>query len=117
MIGDTCKKKKCKLWKKYGEGCPDYIETQWESEENGMRTTKTIADCAPKRNTLLLMKIWAQLTANQRLIEQHRNLTDRQVKNETAVINSFVDYAAKNHMPLQALDIGYITNSNNLLEQ
>jgi hypothetical protein len=109
IVTDTCTHRKCKLWKKYGENCPNYIETQWKKEENGVMQSKTINDCAPKRNTMLLLKIWHQLIENQRLIEQHRNLTDRQVRNEAAVINSFANFAARSN--LQGMDIAYITNN------
>lgn len=61
-----------------------YMTTVWEnSEQPG--ATKLVEDCAPKRNTLLLMEYSARAIGIQRDYEQQRNKYDELI-NTLAVI-------------------------------
>jgi len=81
---DTCIRELCPWWTEYEAKCPMYITTVWEnSEEPG--ATKVIEDCAPKRNTLLLMEYSSRAIGIQKDYEQQRNKYDELI-NTLAVI-------------------------------
>ena len=85
MVKDTCKKEQCPWWQQHESNCPMYMTTVWEnSEEAG--ATKIIEDCAPKRNTLLLMEYSARAVGMQQDYEQQRNKYDKLIRNLSEII-------------------------------
>lgn len=97
MISNTCKKEECKWWKEYKEDCPMYMTTVWNnSDEPG--TTKIIEDCAPKRNTIMLMEYSSRALGIQQDYEEQRNKYDKLIKDMSLIIlelekkNKTVDY-------------------------
>jgi len=97
VISNTCKKEECKWWKEYKEDCPMYMTTVWNnSDEPG--TTKIIEDCAPKRNTIMLMEYSSRALGIQQDYEEQRNKYDQLIKDMSLIIlelekkNKTVDY-------------------------
>lgn len=85
MISNTCKKEECAWWKEHKESCPMYITTVWNnSDEPG--ATKIIEDCAPKRNSLLLMEYSSRAVGIQQDYEEQRNKYDKLIKDMSLVI-------------------------------
>jgi len=74
---DTCDTK-CKFWKKYGEHCPNYIESAWRSADSN--EFKRVKDCAPKRTFLMLQSIENRLLAIEKQINGFKNVIDTKVK-------------------------------------
>ena len=82
---DTCSKENCPWWKIDQERCPMYIETTWtDSEQAG--TTKIVSDCAPKRNTVMLMEYSSRAIGMQQDYEEQRNKYDALIKNLAEVV-------------------------------
>ncbi|MCW7076424.1 MAG: hypothetical protein OCU18_03920 [Candidatus Syntrophoarchaeum sp.] len=69
-MNDTCTKE-CENWKKRKK-CPNYLITAWTNEETG--ETKSIEDCAPKRNLFLLQELTSRVIGMQKALEQQRNV-------------------------------------------
>ena len=82
---DTCSKECCPWWKKYEKTCPMYIETTWEDTEQ-IGTSKTVSDCAPKRNAVMLMEYSARAVGMQQDYEQQRNKYDKLINNLAEVV-------------------------------
>jgi len=73
MAEDTCKKEECWFWKKFKGRCPNYIESTFVEKNTGR--TKTVSDCAPVRNNILLIDIYQRLEGLQSAQESMRNET------------------------------------------
>ncbi len=68
----TCLKEKCFIWKTEKEECPFYMQTMWTKE--GSHTPQILDDCAPRRNTMLLMDYSTRAIGIQKDYEQQRNM-------------------------------------------
>ncbi len=82
---DTCMKELCEWWKEHGEKCPMYITTVWDDIDHP-GTTKTVSDCAPKRNTVMLMDYSSRAIGIQQDYEEQRNKYDQLIKDMSKVI-------------------------------
>lgn len=70
----TCMGEQCPFWsvdKNERVVCPMFIQTLWSVQ--GSNRPKTINDCAPKRNTLLLMDYSERAIGIQQDYEHQRN--------------------------------------------
>jgi len=70
----TCMGEQCPFWsvdKNDRVICPMFIQTIWSVK--GSNTPKTVNDCAPKRNTLLLMDYSERAIGIQQDYEHQRN--------------------------------------------
>jgi len=63
MSNGTCNPK-CKWWKKYKEGCPNYIESVFIP--HGSNQPIIYKDCAPKRAMLMIQDLSNRLLAMQK---------------------------------------------------
>jgi len=52
---DTCIRKECPFWHRYGDKCPNYVQGTWLTPEKHEYTTR---DCAPKRSMILQQQIY-----------------------------------------------------------
>ncbi len=68
MIEGTCLKEKCYIWKKEGDKCPFFLQTLWRPEKGS--EAKTLEDCAPRRNTILLMEYSSRAIGLQKDYEE-----------------------------------------------
>lgn len=73
MVEGTCLKEKCYLWRSEGVDCPFYLPTMWRNEDNPT-TPQMIEDCAPRRNTILLMEYSNRAIGIQKDYEEQRNM-------------------------------------------
>lgn len=69
MITDTCFPK-CRYYESR-ESCPDFFQTVWA---DGGGTTKTIEDCARRRQFLMSLKFESRVIGLQQAVEQERNM-------------------------------------------
>ena len=87
---NTCSKEECPFWEKYENKCPMYMTTVWEnSEQPG--ATQIVEDCAPKRNTLLLMEYSSRAIGMQQDYEQQRNKYDELINTLAVIITQMED--------------------------
>jgi hypothetical protein len=69
---DTCKKRPCPFWLRYGDNCPHFVVSDWESNEGDKYSTD---DCAPKRSMKLQQQIYALLLGTRKDTNKTRNVT------------------------------------------
>ncbi len=65
----------CKLWKKYKESCPNYMETFWKKDEKA--ESILIKDCAPKRTFLMIQELYSRLIGVQQAEEEQRDASNK----------------------------------------
>lgn len=73
-VQSTCRKD-CPLWKEYGDKCPNYLVTQWVSDD--CSTPKLLDDCCPKRAITMLMEMHNQLSGIKIYASQTRTRLDK----------------------------------------
>lgn len=72
---NTCKKEKCKLWKKYKDSCPNYISCTYMNEKTKLE--KRVEDCAPIRTMLMVQDLYSRLIGLQKDVSKQEKTTIR----------------------------------------
>jgi hypothetical protein len=100
----TCLKDKCQFWvEKNGEVlCPFFINTLWQDDESSV--PKTLNDCAPKRNTMLLMEYSARAIGIQQDYEHQRNMYAEVLKEVGSIVTELQE---RNRILQERLNIEY----------
>lgn len=62
--------KGCPLHKKYGDKCPNFVVTTWESSEGRIKDVK---DCAPIRTFLMIRDLFNRIVGMEAANNQSRN--------------------------------------------
>ena len=85
-MNSNCMKEKCGFWEeKNGEIlCPFFIKTIWRNDEG---KEKIFDDCAPRRNTILLIDYSIQAMEIQRGYEEQKNKYDEVLERLGKVLN------------------------------
>lgn len=85
-IESTCIGEKCIFWEKQnGEIiCPFFINTLWKENEKSVPVT--LNDCAPKRNTIMLMDYSSRAIGIQKDYEEQRNMYEKVLKGVGQVV-------------------------------
>lgn len=107
----TCSKEKCFLWKTEGEKCPFYVQTIWTKENSP--TTKVLEDCAPQRNTILLMDYSARAIGIQKDYEDQRNKYQEVL---IKISDLFQEMQIRNKMLQEKLEIPYEKENMGVLD-
>jgi hypothetical protein len=100
----TCLKDKCQFWiEKNGEVlCPFFINTLWKEDENSV--PKTLNDCAPKRNTIMLMDYSSRAIGIQKDYEEQRNMYANVLRGTIEIIE---EMKQRNRMLSEKLGLEY----------
>lgn len=86
MVESTCLKEKCYIYREEGDKCPFYVETIWTVE--GSHEPKIAEDCAPRRNTMMLMDYSNRAIGIQQDYEQQRNMYAEVLKGVGQVVTA-----------------------------
>ena len=108
----TCKKEMCFMWEKEGEKCPLFINTMWASE--GTNQSKILDDCAPKRNTILLMDYSNRGIGMQQDYEKQKSKFDNVLRGVSEVVT---EMQKRNKMLSDKLGIVYDEECIELIEE
>ena len=103
-LESTCIGEKCKFWEvKNGEpDCPFFLNTMWEEE--GKNTTTVLNDCAPKRNTILLMDYSSRAIGIQKDYGRQREMHAAVIRSIGKVVE---EMQKRNKMLQDKLEIPY----------
>lgn len=112
-LKSTCLGKKCVFWEEE-EGrviCPFYIQTMWD--ETGSNSPTVLEDCAPKRNTMLLMDYSNRAIGIQKDYEEQKNMYSNVLKGVGQII---VEIQKRNQMLSDKLNIPYTKEDTELID-
>lgn len=103
-LESTCLGKKCVFWdEENGEViCPFYVRTMWN--EDGKNSPTILEDCAPKRNTILLLDYSSRAIGIQKDYEQQRNKYDNVLRGVGEIVTAM---QKRNQMLEKHLGIEY----------
>jgi len=112
MVKSTCLKEECYIYREEGEKCPFFIQTVWS--EKGQHEPKILEDCAPRRNTILLMDYSNRALGIQQDYEQQRNMYADVLKGVGGIVK---EMAERNKMFQEKLGIEYEDDTKLLFEE
>lgn len=103
-LESTCLGKKCIFWDEEDGRviCPFYIQTMWD--EKGKNSPTILEDCAPKRNTMMLMDYSNRAIGIQQDYEEQRNMYSNVLRGVGEIVKSMQE---RNKMLQEKLGIEY----------
>jgi len=111
MVESTCLKERCYIYREEGDKCPFFIQTVWKAGDSA--TTNVLDDCAPRRNTLLLMDYSNRAIGIQQDYEQQRNMYAEVLKGVGGIVK---EMSERNKMFQEKLGIEYEDDTKLLFE-